>query len=101
MPMPIKNAESRIAQIMEQFDFQRVHRAMTALDWGWVYPHGRRVPTVTQLQETAQGLLREVANGNTDQISVGGLQARITRCGTKHDDLTLEMVLSQTSEDEF
>lgn len=101
MPMPIKNAESRIAEIMERFDFQRVHRAMTALDWEWITRHGRRVPSIVELQETAQGLLREVANGNTDQTSTGGLQARVSRYRCGGEDLTLEMVLTQTSEDEF
>lgn len=55
--MPDAQAPSLFFQgqdIMERFDFNRVHIAMQALNWGW---RGDGVPSIPQLKATAQQLL--------------------------------------------
>lgn len=52
---------SMIAEIMEEFDFERVRKAMHALNWTW--RGSKHSPTVSELQETAEDLLISAIDG--------------------------------------
>ena len=44
----------KIAEILEYFDFDKVHQAMVALDWKWTDEYDKKaVPTVDDLREGA------------------------------------------------
>jgi len=53
----VKDLEHMIKEIMDEFDFDRVERAMEALNWRW----RGEVPTLYDLRETAERLLRGAA----------------------------------------
>ncbi len=70
------NLEAQIDDIIEEFDFTRVHVAMTALDWQWqtTTGNGYEVPSIAKLKSMARVLLRE----SVKEVSVGsgGFHAR-------------------------
>jgi hypothetical protein len=53
--------ESMIDTIIDEFNFERVHIAMTALDWQWKTTEGNgyAVPTMPKLKAMARRLLNE------------------------------------------
>lgn len=74
-------ADSRTAAIescLEQFDFDKVHRAMVALDWVWAFvgPDGGylQVPSHGDLVKRSQHLL-SIAWERQTTTSTGGLRA--------------------------
>jgi hypothetical protein len=61
---------------MDNFDFEKVHKVMTTLDWGWTQP-GREelvIPTVAQLRGKARQILREAFKRKTT-VGTGGFEA--------------------------
>lgn len=68
--------ESQIDELIEKFNFERVHIVMTALDWEWRSlpnePGG--VPTVSRLKAMARHLLHEAINHKV--VESGGFKAR-------------------------
>ena len=57
-PKPVvKDLEYMIKDIMDEFDFDQVERAMDALDWKW----RGETPTIYDLREEAERLLRGAA----------------------------------------
>jgi hypothetical protein len=78
--------KAMIDEIIDKFNFERVHIAMTALDWQWATTagNGYAIPTLTKLKAMARTLLRE--SFNETQVSSGGFVA------TYHpkDELTSE-----------
>jgi hypothetical protein len=57
-PEPVvKDLEYMIKNIMDEFDFDQVERAMDALDWKWQ----GETPTIYDLREKAERLLRGAA----------------------------------------
>ena len=62
-----------IDYILDTFNFERVHVAMTALDWWWTDPC--EVPTIARLKQCAKHLLNTAYK---EQITIytGGLQAK-------------------------
>jgi hypothetical protein len=83
--------EQKIAEIMREFDFQRVHRTMTAL--GWTYLNEPTVPTVDRLRRTAKDLLRELGK-DTVQTSTGGFTAYIENV-EGNDRIGLQFVVTE------
>lgn len=47
-----------IDEILDEFDFEKVHRVMVALDWKW--KHSDDLPSVKDLRRHARTLLRVV-----------------------------------------
>ena len=66
----------QIKRIMERFDFARVHRAMSALQWTWSMS-ASGVPSVYELRQEARRLLESVAESKKKRssLSCGGLLA--------------------------
>jgi len=62
-----------INEILDEFDFEIVHRTMKALDWTW---HGSvESPTIGDLRRMARGLLQELLKHNHYCVGTGGLFA--------------------------
>lgn len=89
----ITRANRRVASIMKNFDFERVHRCMTSLGWEWVGPP-KAVPTIDQLRETAEELLKEVAETSSVDdvrcVQTGGFEA-----WSLHNALVLKFVVTK------
>jgi hypothetical protein len=60
----VKDLEHMIKEIMDEFDFDRVERAMEALDWKW----RGEIPTLYDLRETAESLLRGAAKSRLNDF---------------------------------
>lgn len=63
-----------IDEILDEFDFEKVHRVMVALDWQW---YGMDMsPSIGDLRRQARSLLKQVVDGkDLRQVSSGGLTA--------------------------
>ena len=68
--------ELQINDLISDFDFQRVHIAMTALDWQWKTTEGdgHAVPSIAKLKSMARHLLREAIKNKV--VGSGGFVAR-------------------------
>lgn len=62
-----------IDEILDYFDFDRVHTVMKALDWGWATCNNK-VPSIEELKENAKYLLRE-AWERKSSVATGGFYA--------------------------
>jgi hypothetical protein len=54
--------QDSIDHIMDNFDFERVHKAMAALDWKWgnfIDSESYRIPDLCELRQAARMMLRE------------------------------------------
>jgi hypothetical protein len=58
-------------EILDEFDFEKVHKAMVALNWKWV----DGVPTIGDLRRTARELLNDLVRGELRGVGTGGLCA--------------------------
>lgn len=99
--------KDQIDYIMDKFNFERVHVAMTALDWTWVEGGNHVIPSITKLKQTAKRLLEAAA---TEKITTGtgGFQAKY--CPPVKDDtlgidedamLVLSFVLTETDSEYY
>lgn len=86
--------QSQVDYIMENFDFEKVHRVMVALDWKWL----GLIPTLEQIKSQARELMMEFVIAPTDvdgeqfvSIGRGGFVARLS--GTDYGILSLEFVV--------
>jgi len=80
-----------IDEIMDWFDFQKVHDCMTALNWKWAMYNGYRVPIVPELRSKAREVLYSCCKNNSSQFSTGGFVA------TRHEGgvIDLSFVVAQ------
>lgn len=99
-PLPLEVSDL-IETVIKHFDFGQVHAAMTTLKWQWRDGQGpNKVPTISQLQNKARDLLKQLINGeDISVIGSGGLYAhKYTNNDDPSDDgLKLQFVL-ETSE---
>jgi len=65
-----------IEEIMDNFDFEKVHNAMVFMNWTWSF---NKTPTVDELKETAHHLLCEICEGDSEFIETGGFFIYIFR----------------------
>lgn len=63
-----------IDEILDEFDFEKVHHAMLALNWKWHSTDG--VPAIADLRRTARSLLKQVVEvPNLSRVATGGFVA--------------------------
>jgi len=66
--------EKAIETVMENFDFERVHKAMEAV--GWSYFSAEGTPEIASLKQTARKLLQDVADDRRiTEAATGGFSA--------------------------
>jgi hypothetical protein len=65
--------EKRIQDIMDEFDFDKVHRVMEMLEWKWAsaVESGDDIPTKPELRRFARNFLKECAE-RKESASTGG-----------------------------
>ena len=73
--------KEKIEQIMENFDFEKVHKVMVALEWEWHFGQGGSgIPSVWALKKKAMELLSDVDDlmweGDEIVRSTGGFEAK-------------------------
>ena len=80
MTKPTQHQLNLIDDVIDEFDFEKVHIAMTALDWKWAIPAtsldesiNPEVPTLVRLKEFARYLL--IGCIKTGYCFSGGLAA--------------------------
>lgn len=86
---------NKVKEVLEEFDFTKVHEAMKALDWEY---RDKGIPDTETLRETARHLLQEAIKlrnkGDVKaQVSTGGFTAKCSKKG----HLTLRFVLEEYS----
>ncbi len=73
----MQNEQNDIETILDEFDFEKVHQAMTALNWTWATSAG--VPTIGEMRRCARMLLNYVKNADSDEpdymTATGGFHA--------------------------
>lgn len=82
-----------VADVMRNFDFARVRRAMVAVGWKWALNGVRKTPTALLLMKEAKRLLTEAASHYGETYFVcgsGGFMAIIDG-----PTLTLQFVLAE------
>jgi hypothetical protein len=87
-----------IENILDEFDFQRVQKAMKALDWRW-YGTEDVFPSLGELRRKARELLEEVYNKEPSPFfmtGTGGFEAtRTMETGDLNKYLSLKFVVSE------
>ena len=67
--------EEIIDDILDEFDFGKVQKAMELLEWTWA---GQGYPTVGEMRKTARGLLKSLIPLESGGVGTGGFVARKT-----------------------
>ena len=92
------NKQETINEILENFDFARVHKVMTFLNWEWFGLTVFGVPSEVQIRMNAKDLLGRVyseAGITPHRIATGGLSATSEihpATGKVYLELTFELV---------
>lgn len=75
--------ELQISRIVNRFDYEKVHKVMTFLDWKWFNPGSEdsTVPTIERLISSSRYLLTQAATAKESTWSSGGFIARRYECG--------------------
>ena len=80
MTLPSAEDIEIIDDLIENFNFEKVHTAMTHLNWGWVVPtspHETKVPSIARLKAHARHLLYSTFDCVEDgTVCSGGFEAR-------------------------
>ena len=98
-----ENHIETIMDIVDNFDYERVHKVMVSLDWQWSTEEGNRVPHINQLRKTSRKMLTETAQKTLTSdskefiIGTGGFRCE----GKLYDDgfLYLRMAFEVTDYD--
>ena len=79
-----------IDAILDDFDFEMVHRVMNTMRWSWM-PHNDS-PDVREMRRTARGLLMRLCDeSDIESCGTGGFEARWV-----DDGLELRFILRET-----
>jgi hypothetical protein len=105
--IPTDPLSKMIEEIMEEFDFDKVYKAMDALDWKW----RGQIPSIEDLEKEAERLLRGAAKSRLGDFKrshwelgiingTGGFQATAfcDRTKTRITGLDLKFVVSEWDE---
>lgn len=66
----------QVQDVLNNFDFARVQQVMLFMDWRWYVDGALRVPTISELEETACMMLKLLSNDQSS-IASGGLVADV------------------------
>lgn len=89
----MRNKE-QIKIVLEDFDFHKVHKAMTHLGIKWRFENGIRVPTYQELEHNSKLYLEKVASSKEEvaTFKLGGL------CASKEGGvLQLQFILEESN----
>lgn len=99
-----KTKEELINEVLDNFDFEKVHKVMTFLDWKWtsLSDATNEVPSIAKLDRSAQQYLEMAYDGlaeasyedNEYMVGSGGFEARAKRYHSGLDKPDILMTLS-------
>lgn len=89
------NYQEQIDEIMDYVNFNRIHTAMTALNWTWAPSNG--VPEVPELRQQARYYLNLLVTEDLSYAGSGGFTARKDSDG--YLSLTFELEYWDTNPD--
>ena len=91
-----------IDDIMDNFDFEKVHEAMTLLGWRWVDHDSKafEIPEIIKLRKRARRLMQEAMDSSKAAYSIGtgGFQVHKT---TEEGKVYLSLSFVLTSWDNY
>jgi len=89
------DTQKHIDEVMDHFDFEKVHKVMVAIDWHWATSEDGGTPYPYEIRKTARSLLKDAAAGDDGStVATGGLVAeRLTY--ENYSYLTLAFHLTQ------
>jgi hypothetical protein len=95
-----KNWIAETADIMERFEWDRVQKAMEALDLHWAHSN-YSIPSVEEMKSTALQLIVSAVelfekDGETAYCATGGFVARIHAFKNAEPQLTLHFEVTET-----
>jgi hypothetical protein len=97
----ITNIERIQNELFEEFDFEKVHKAMVSADWKWSMGKGRwDVPAVEEIREKATKLFKELMDSpHLESISSGGIRIFFdSELGVESRDcIKIEFILERAS----
>lgn len=94
--------ERMIMDVLNEFDFRKVHDVMCATNWKWACNDGEfRIPNLYDLIKNAEFLLRTIiqkyGTGKFTYLCSGGLKASLD----EDDYLRLEFIVEETGASEY
>lgn len=98
----VRKMDDLVEEIMDNFEFEKVHEVMDALKWEWIDGDGHfRVPSEKELRKRTSEMLYQTINSYLTEIMDGGDindQARISsggfECTFDGESLNLNFVLA-------
>jgi hypothetical protein len=91
-------AQEHIDDVMDHFDFERVHKTMVALDWVWLRAENG-IPEPWELRKAARRMLKEVWRTDSGTIATGGFRAEAMH-DEDEESLTLTFEVAQWTSDD-
>jgi hypothetical protein len=86
-------------ELFDEFDFEKIHRVMEALEWKWSMGDGRwATPTVEEIIDKASQLFEELMEGKHDIESTGsgGIRVYFDDEIEKTDCVKMEFILERS-----
>lgn len=71
--MTNKEKNSIIKQLIENFNFDLVHKAMVIADWTWL--GNKESPSINRLRACARELIKKLLDNNCGSVRTGGFTA--------------------------
>jgi hypothetical protein len=88
--------DARIAQVLGEFDFQKVQRVMELLDWRWSSAeHG--IPEIHEMVAISTRLLDDLVKGNHIETGTGGFAAYWFKDGERPREPALRFVVEDSA----
>jgi hypothetical protein len=91
LPQRKEILNNQLDEIMDSFDFYKVHEIMSALKWTWVTTEKKGIPDDYELRQEARRLMKQAING--ENCATGGFRAWVTD-GTDEDGPWTKLDLS-------
>jgi len=87
-----KNKERVVSEVLDMFNFEKVHKTMVFLDWKWKSGY---VPTVEELRKQAKILMFEILESESMILSTGGFT--VVKIPVEKDKVMLELMFNVES----
>jgi hypothetical protein len=108
----IEPVDKMIEDILEEFDFNKVRKAMWHLDWKWSGSTEEGTPTVDEMKKRAKQLLQDAAEHRLNILedihweipimcSTGGFEAKAWCDEDKSKIMTLQLQFVLTDQEAF
>lgn len=99
-----QDIDSQIKEIINNFDFERVHKVMQLLEWKWFSSNTEdKVPSYGELVQQAQYLMKQAVKGLNDNkgnyysTGTGGFNTTAIRCEDGYVVIELQFNIAEGS----